>query len=361
MPKFEKGMELCEGFFKQAVKPILAGHFQDLSYSAGRLDYGSDVLGFDTPQSMDHGWGPQVTLFVGEKDYAEKGKIEKLLGEKLPFEIHGIPTNFSKHEDGNPFPTPTTNRPIQHKVTVTTSERFFREYLGLESLDKMAETDWLLVSPQRLRTIASGRVFHDGLGTLEEARKKLAWYPTDLWIYLLACQWQKIHQIEPFMARCGDVGDELGSRLLGARLAGELMGLFFLMEKQYAPYSKWFGTAFSQLACAKELFPDFTAILECGQWKEREKRLSEVYLAAIRTHNSLKLTETIEETIQSFHTRPYLVPNSGRIVSALYGVIKSTAVLALPRHIGAVGQFSDSTDVVDSIQNIRKLKSIYVP
>jgi hypothetical protein len=52
------------------------------------------------------------------------------------------------------------------------------------------------------------------------------------------------------MARCGDVGDELGSRLVAARLIEELMRLCFLMEKQYWPYAKWFGTAFSKLACA---------------------------------------------------------------------------------------------------------------
>jgi hypothetical protein len=46
------------------------------------------------------------------------------------------------------------------------------------------------------------------------------------------------------MARCGDVGDELGSRLVAARLIEELM------QKQYWPYAKWFGTAFSKLACA---------------------------------------------------------------------------------------------------------------
>jgi Domain of unknown function (DUF4037) len=43
--------------------------------------------------------------------------------------------------------------------------------------------------------------------------------------------------------------------LIGARLVHDIMNLCFLLEKQYAPYPKWFGTAFQQLHSAKELGP----------------------------------------------------------------------------------------------------------
>jgi hypothetical protein len=131
------------------------------------------------------------------------------------------------------------------------------------------------------------------------------------------------------------------------------------MERQYAPYSKWFGTAFAQLACAKELMPIFDAVLRSGTWNEREGHLSKAYLAALRMHNTLKITGHIEETIQPFYTRPYLVPGSGRVVSALYGVIQSQAVLKLPKNVGAIDQFVNSTDVICSMEKVRKLKGIY--
>ena len=57
------------------------------------------------------------------------------------------------------------------------------------------------------------------------------------------------------MSRAGQAGDELGSSLIGARLVHNIMNLCFLQEKQYAPYPKWFGTAFGRLACAPELLP----------------------------------------------------------------------------------------------------------
>ena len=43
------------------------------------------------------------------------------------------------------------------------------------------------------------------------------------------------------------MGDELGSAVLGARLVESAMRLAFLMERTYAPYVKWFGTAFARL------------------------------------------------------------------------------------------------------------------
>ena len=93
-------------------------------------------------------------------------------------------------------------------------------------------------------------VFHDGLDELESVRRKFHYYPRDVWLYQLAAQWIKIFEDREFVSRCGDVGDELGSMIIAARQVKNLMRLCFLMERKYAPYTKWFGTAFSRLAGA---------------------------------------------------------------------------------------------------------------
>jgi Domain of unknown function (DUF4037) len=73
------------------------------------------------------------------------------------------------------------------------------------------------------------------LGELERSRATPRWYPHDLWLYLLAAQWRCIEQGEAFVGRTGAiVGDDLGSRVVAARLVRELMRLCFLMEQQYA-------------------------------------------------------------------------------------------------------------------------------
>ncbi|OIO22581.1 hypothetical protein AUJ65_05865 [Candidatus Micrarchaeota archaeon CG1_02_51_15] len=71
---FIKGKKLSELFFKEIVEPILKEHYPNLKYSAGLLGPGSDVLGFDTPRSTDHDWGPRLVLFL-EKKTLEKNKL----------------------------------------------------------------------------------------------------------------------------------------------------------------------------------------------------------------------------------------------------------------------------------------------
>jgi len=43
---------------------------------------------------------------------------------------------------------------------------------------------------------------------------------------VLACQWRRISQEEPFVGRCDEVVDELGSAVVAARLVRDLMRLW---------------------------------------------------------------------------------------------------------------------------------------
>lgn len=136
-------------------------------------------------------------------------------------------------------------------------------------------------------------------------------YPHDIWLYLLASEWTNIAEEEPFVGRCGDAEDELGSRIIAARLVQSLMRLCFLMEKEYVPYSKWFGTALAQLRSAKELTPLFHKIISSENWKEREKYLSKAYESIAHMHNNLKITKPLKVKVTEFYDRPYLVINGG--------------------------------------------------
>src|SRR5512135_2849613 len=68
MPSFIPGIELSRLFYFEAVLPILQERFPNLPHAAARLGAGSDVLGFDTPMSTDHDWGPRLMLFLAEDD-----------------------------------------------------------------------------------------------------------------------------------------------------------------------------------------------------------------------------------------------------------------------------------------------------
>jgi hypothetical protein len=356
---FMKGLELSRLFYQEVVKPILADRFPGVIYSAALLGPGSEVLGFDTPQSMDHDWGPRLMLFLTEADHETcRGRMDQALREELPCEFRGCPIDMARGDVG---PAEADGDLVNHSVGFFTVRRFFRHVLNLDPDEDKAlrAVDWLTFPEQRLRSIVSGRVFHDGLGRLEPIRARLRYYPHDVWLYLLTAQWRRIAQEEAFMGRCGQVGDELGSRLVAARLVRDLMRLCFLMERQYAPYIKWFGTAFAQLKCADALLPVLTRVLSADSWQERERHLTAAYEFVAGMHNGLGITDPLPARVSQFHDRPFLVIQGDRFVDAIRIVITDEEVRALPENVGAVDQFVDSTDVLDYPRRFARLESMY--
>ena len=90
-----KGMDLCNQFYADVVAPLMKTHYPGVQHSAGRLGGGSDVLGFDTPQSRDHDWGPQVDIFLTQTDYEHIGReIYETLATLLPLQYKGYSTHF---------------------------------------------------------------------------------------------------------------------------------------------------------------------------------------------------------------------------------------------------------------------------
>ena len=67
MNKFIKGKSLSKLFFNEIIKPLLKKHHPGLEYSAGLLGNGSDVIGFDTPRSMDHDWDQGLYYFYQKR------------------------------------------------------------------------------------------------------------------------------------------------------------------------------------------------------------------------------------------------------------------------------------------------------
>ncbi len=362
MPEFIPGLKLSELFYHEAVQPILDKHFPKIVYSAGLIGKGSDALGFDNPQSIDHGWGPRLLLFLTDVDYTQlKERITTTLGSKLPFQFRGYSTHFVKAPSGSLVMKRITKGPINHQVEVTTTQRFFERTLKITPHDEITAKDWLTFSEQALLEVTSGKVFHDGLNELSALREKFSYYPEDLWRYLLAAQWNRIGQEEPFVGRCGDVGDELGSKIIAARLVRDLMRLCFLMEKRYAPYPKWFGTAFNKLSCAGKLVPLLGSVLGASVWKEREHHLSQAYESIAQMHNTLGITPSIEARVRPFHNRPYLIIDGDRFAQAIRATIEDEEIQGLPEHIGSVDQFSDSTDILSYPKLRARLKALYTP
>jgi hypothetical protein len=237
--------------------------------------------------------------------------------------------------------------PVNHRVEIHTIRGFILDYLGFD-LDRAIEPpDWLTFPEQKLRTIIAGAVFHDELG-LQAVRDRFKYYPHDVWLYLMACGWNRIGQEEHLMGRAGLVGDELGSALISSRLVRDLMRLCFLIERQYAPYPKWFGMDFARLACAKALSPSLHRAQFARDWAEREEWLTEAYQLVAAMHNALEITESLPATVKGFFGRPFKVIALHGFAEALCSRIADPEVqqAATRRLIGGIDMISDNTDVL---------------
>jgi uncharacterized protein DUF4037 len=361
MQNFIPGLKLSELFYAEAAKPILDSFFPQLSYSAALLGWGSEVLGYDDIQSSDHHWGPRFLLFLSPPDHKQyNNDINETLRQNLPHRFRGYATSFGEPDEiGVRLPKESDSGPVNHMISIETIESLFGWYLGCNPYEPVTAADWLSFSEHKLLAVTKGKVFHDGLGELEEIRRKFHYYPHDVWLYQLAAQWIKIFEDQEFVSRCGDVGDELGSMVIAARQVNKLMRLCFLMERKYAPYTKWFGTAFSELECASELRPIFRDVLSSSTWKEREGNLSRAYRVIARMHNALNITPPIVADVQNYHSRPYVVFAAPALVGDIVTSFTDKEVKAIKHGLGSLNQFVDSTNQLSNNGLCKMLKAVY--
>ena len=163
----------------------------------------------------------------------------------LPEIFRGWPVRYYRWQTGR----------VEHHVEVTTVGEWLRGQLGFDPRVSMPIGAWLSTPQQLLLEVTGGMVFRDDVGELTAIRETLAWYPHDVWLWMMASQWQRLQDDESFIGRTAEVGDALGSRLVAARIAQGAVRLCFLQERRYAPYAKWLGSAFARLEAATEVGP----------------------------------------------------------------------------------------------------------
>ncbi|MEV4347918.1 DUF4037 domain-containing protein [Actinoplanes sp. NPDC049596] len=331
MPEFLPGLTLARHLYFEAVRPLLG----DRPHAAARLGPGSDVLGLDTARSTDHDWGPRLELFVNDP-----GDLPELLRQRLPKQVRGWPTHFTPPGARVRCMQPTDG-PVDHYVRILSWPAFSRDLLGFDPTAGAGLLDWLATSWQRLAEFTGGAVFHDPGHVLTATRESLSWYPPDLWRHVLACQWQRIGQEEPFPARAAEAGDELGARVLTARLCRDIARLLLLQQRRWPPYSKWL----TQALPADPAKASLLAALYAAGARDREHALCTALEEAATRQNDLGLCAEQPPTRRPFFDRGYAVIGAGRYTEALRDAITDPAVRALP-NTGCADQITDNTDLL---------------
>ncbi len=344
---FLSGRELARLFHADVVAPLLARELPRLRYAAGRLGSGSDVLGFDDEMSRDHDWGCRLTLLVDARDSAAVPEIGGLLERRLPESYRGLPVRFPV----------TWDTARTHNVDVATVADFAASRLGADPVGGLSVPDWLILTGQGVLEVTGGPVFADGTRELAPARALLRWYPPDIERYVLAAGWLRISHRLPTIGRGAERGDELGSRLISAQLAEELMWLAFALSRRWPPYPKWRGAAFQALPIAAGLAGPLTAAITAPDWRAREDSLATACEVLLSAQRGLGLPAP-SPAVTSFWDRPYrgIDPELPR---ALLTGITNPEVSRLPAGVGSIEQWTGNADILAQPSRRRDVAAVY--
>ena len=115
------------------------------------------------------------------------------------------------------------------------------------------------------------------------------------------------------------------------------------------------GRTFNQV----NLAPVLGQVLQAETWQQREAHLTAAYEHVARMHNALGLTADLDPGVSPFYGRPFLVLHAERFAEALHAQIQDPEVRALPKYLGGIDQFVDSTDVLSSPPQAGKVKRLY--
>lgn len=348
MPEFVPGLELARTFYRDVLAQIIGG----TPHAAALLGEGSEVLGFDTMRSTDHAWGPRAQIFV---EANEVDNLRARLDVQLPDTFRGWPVRYHRWQTGR----------VEHHVEVISLHEWLQKHFGTDPRPAMTTGAWLATPQQLLLEATNGQVFRDDLGDLTEVREMLRWYPNDVWLWMMAAQWGRLAGEESFIGRTAELGDELGSRLVAARIAHDAVRLCFLQERQYSPYEKWTGTVFSRLKAATEIGPMLHDVFAAGDFARREQAVVRLYEAMAQRHNALGVTPVLSVTTGLFNVgindavRPFRVLNVSRFKKACLEAITDEALRRLPI-VGAIDQLTNPTDLLTHFTDWpRQLHMVY--
>jgi hypothetical protein len=341
-----QGIELSRRFYVDIVRPWLQVAAPHLQHAAALTGYGSELLGFDDEMSRDHNWGPRVHLFVSPQDFDAHARHlidafstvapQHFLGEPIGWRSRPHPAAGGRWAAGAQ----------DHGLEIHTIEARLEGGLALESVDALGPLRWLGLSEQRLLAFTAGAVFHDDGERLGKVRAALAYFPRDVWLYKIACQWRRIAEEQAFVGRAGIAGDDLGSRVIASRLVRDVMRMGFLLDRRYAPYSKWFGSAFANLPISGALSPLLKSVLFAQHWRERGEALAAAYLTLANRQRADRIGDSFEPIIGPYFERPFLTINADELVESTVRSIEDPVIKALPV-VGSLDQVTDLTPVLE--------------
>ena len=219
--------------------------------------------------------------------------------------------------------------------------------------------DWLGPPQQLLLEVTAGAVFHDGLGELEPRARALALVPRRR---LALAARVPVAADRPGGAvrrprRRGRRRPRLARARRAARPRPDAAG--FLLERRYAPYAKWLGTAFARLDAADGARAGARARRSPRRTSRRARRRSSPRVEALARAAQRARHHGRRSTRPCGSSTPARSACSARAASSTRAWSGSGPVAASLPLVGGIDQFADSTDVLSDPGTARRVAGMY--
>jgi hypothetical protein len=235
-----RGMEIASRFFWEVGLPALETHVPGAvdRLAAGLIAAGSDCAGNDDEISRDFDWGPRFQVFLTTPDFDSVGVAIQYVLSELPLQYEGAHCRPTSGVSNHVFS-------IDDFFSTNTACGAF----GGCCTAPEAAIDWLKMPEASLFDVTHGQVFYDPVGDLTERRQGFsAYYPDDAWrrriVEALSESW---HYGQDMLPRAIARDDYYTAQIAWWRFAEAAMRVGFLLNRRYAPDTKWLYREFSKL------------------------------------------------------------------------------------------------------------------
>ncbi len=235
-----RGIEIASRYFWEVGLPALESMLPKSvdRIAAGLIAAGSDCSGNDDEVSRDFDWGPRFQVFLTGSDFAT-------LGHDLQCVLNELPTQY---EGAHCRSTGRTNNPVFAIDEFFASNTCCGDLAGFAHSPETA-LDWLRIPESCLFEVTHGQVFYDPVGELTDRRQGFArYYPEDAWRRRMSHALDECWRYgQDMLPRAIARDDYYTAQMAWWRFAEAAMRLGFLLNRRYAPESKWLYREFCKL------------------------------------------------------------------------------------------------------------------
>lgn len=272
------GLELSKSYYYEMLEPRIRSRCPHLleRMAVGLFGHGSQCLGFDDAISQDHDWGPRVCLLLNDEDYPKlRPDLEAALAE-APSDYHGFKTSWEW---------------LDSRGGVLKINDWFRQLLECKEIPEQP-ADWLPIREHQLLWATNGEIWHDGLGEVTELRRTLSHYPEAVWMARVAAKCAEISQSSGNVKRSFQREDTVAAWFALHYFAKHAMQIWFLLNRQYAPFYKWLHRAFLDLPELPDGLDEDILLLASSQSLAEKERATTRTLATTRKAISARFPST---------------------------------------------------------------------